>query len=67
MSDHVVVAFPGLPGVSAEPLGQATSLRPQNLASQPSQTPPSGSSWSPQTPTHFWAPGKSGVVRKRDQ
>uniref|UniRef100_A0A9L0JYH6 Zinc finger protein 175 n=1 Tax=Equus asinus TaxID=9793 RepID=A0A9L0JYH6_EQUAS len=57
----------GLPGVSAEPLGQATSLRPQDLPSQPNLTSPSRSHWSLQMPTQFWAPGKSGVVSKRDR
>lgn len=63
MSNYVVISFPGFLGVSAEP----TSLRLQDLPSLPSLTLPSSSDWSLLMPTQLQAPGKSGVVSKKDQ
>lgn len=53
--------------VPPEPLGQATSWRLQDLPTQLKLTLPSSSDWSPLMPTQLQAPGKSGVVSKRDQ
>ncbi|XP_060995999.1 zinc finger protein 175 isoform X9 [Dama dama] len=53
--------------VPPEPLGQATSRRLQDLPIQLRVTLPSSSDWSLLMPTQLQAPGKSGVVSKRDQ
>ena len=49
----MVTAFQGLPGASAEPLGQATLSRLQDSPSQPSPTLSCGSGWSLLMPTIF--------------